>query len=332
MYTNSNILNSRYFNNVEVVETPDEKYVIKSSTNKDKIIAEYTWYKTIGQTINTFYSSTIGVPYVFDFINYDDSASFKMSFIEGYTLKDMFMTDVSDSGVFKNCIQTLYSVLENSIIVPVGDYTKFLIESMYTDKTMKRLSETNLDLDKHYIINSIKTPTIRELVNQSYVEVNDIDIRYPIHGDLCLSNVIYGSIKTSEINKSLFLPSKLFLLDPRAMLTNNKFSLYGDIKYDVGKLAHSIIGLYDYIIDDTGFYVNKLSDYSYNYYINISPQQEKVQDWFKKIYYHYEKYYYDIMIHLFLSMIPLHKDRPDHQEKMLVNAFRIYFLKHNIML
>lgn len=35
------------------------------------------------------------------------------------------------------------------------------------------------------------------------------------------------------------------------------------------------------------------------------------------------------MIHLFFSMIPLHKNRPDEQEQMLVNEIRLYLDREN---
>jgi hypothetical protein len=37
--------------------------------------------------------------------------------------------------------------------------------------------------------------------------------------------------------------------------------------------------------------------------------------------------WYNIMIHLFLSMIPLHDDCPKHQDTMLANALRLYLEK-----
>ena len=33
---------------------------------------------------------------------------------------------------------------------------------------------------------------------------------------------------------------------------------------------------------------------------------------------------YPIMVHLFLSMLPLHRDNPERQKAMLANALRLY--------
>lgn len=335
----NNSCSSRYFNNVQLIQKDGQDYIIKSSKDKNKIFAEYQWYNTVNTTSNCIFNSmnTIYVPFAKDYYENENEAGFTLPYINGTTLKDilvhnkisdcrkLYKHSVTQTYIIEACLRELYYLIENSKrSVFISDYKRMLIESMYTDKTFKRLSETSLDLDKSYIINRIKTPTIRELVNESYVEVNNHDIRDIVHGDLCFSNIL--------LFKQVVKPIKWALIDPRGMLTSNNFTTIGDIKYDIGKLAHSIIGLYDNIIEDVGFYTNKIDEYSYDYYIHIPKEHIELQDIFKNEFHHYEKYYYDIMIHLFLSMIPLHKDRPDHQEKMLVNAFRIYFLKHNIIL
>ena len=58
-----------------------------------------------------------------------------------------------------------------------------------------------------------------------------------VHGDLCLSNILYDL--RSRICK---------LLDPRGSF--GAAGIYGDPRYDVAKLYHSIYGLYDFITND----------------------------------------------------------------------------------
>lgn len=335
--SDNTIIESRYFNQVKVVNDMFGKHIVKSSSDINKMKAEYEWYHMWPVYLDGYDAISISIPLAYDYREYNDHSCFSLSYINGITLKEAYLSkenflksiitfnntlisaQIDYIGLFNCFMQSIFAFLENSVVKDVGDYTKMLIESMYTYKTFKRLAETDLDLDKHYIVNSIETPTIRELVEQSYVPVRDEDIREFVHGDLCFSNIIFCPTKYA-----------LSFVDPRGRLGDNHITASGDIKYDVGKLAHSVIGLYDYILEDKGFYIDKISDYNYNYHVDISDDQIQIQNQFKEIFKKYEQYYYDIMIHLFLSMIPLHKDRPDHQEKFLINAFRIYFLKHNL--
>ena len=91
---------------------------------------------------------------------------------------------------------------------------------------------------------------------------------------------------------------------------NKKNSIYGDIRYDISKLSHSIIGLYDFIISNR---YNLIDNGNNNYIFNIETNNNVkiVQKLFltskllgSKI---LDFPIYQIMIHLFLSMIPLHK-------------------------
>ena len=58
-----------------------------------------------------------------------------------------------------------------------------------------------------------------------------------VHGDLCLSNILYDL--RSRVCK---------LIDPRGSF--GAAGIYGDPRYDVAKLYHSIYGLYDFITND----------------------------------------------------------------------------------
>jgi hypothetical protein len=99
------------------------------------------------------------------------------------------------------------------------------------------------------------------------------------------------------------------------------------VRYDIAKLAHSIIGLYDFII--AGNYSIKEDElYCLSFKIYINSTVEQIQEYFKKMNFMnrtiYELSIYPIMIHLFLSMLPLHSDSPARQKAFLANALRLY--------
>lgn len=358
--------NSRHFNDLQVMYDPTDlanrQYVIKSSELKDKIKAEYKWFTHAYYFKSIFTANHVHLPYVKNFVEFEKYSKYNISYINGTTCQNIFLNNDDGTDFDRNYIVEAFAIMfknfknlfndflsDSSKAVNLTDYKKMLIESMYTVKTLQRLNETSLDLDTPYKINCKSAPSIRELINDSYVEVNKYDISHLIHGDLCFSNMLVPYLGCTSLDNESFTDScftyansnvslnrttgfDIVLIDPRGMLTTNECTTIGDIKYDVGKLAHSAIGLYDNIVCDKNFYINKVKDNEYNYYIKLTEMQKRIQDEFKKVFISYERYYYDIMIHMFLSMIPLHKDRPDHQEKFLVNAYRLYFMKHNIIL
>ncbi len=55
-----------------------------------------------------------------------------------------------------------------------------------------------------------------------------------MHGDLCFSNILFDTC--SDCIK---------LIDPRASISRDEPRLVGDLRYDLSKLAHSVLGLYD---------------------------------------------------------------------------------------
>ena len=313
---------SRYFNTIEIV---NDYTIKKSSKDKLKLKAEFEWYKN-----NTLFD----VPNIYSYWEENDIASYTMEYIHGSSLARYFLYGNISNNAIGHIFQNLYDCctkdytykltsnnskiqMECSKIAPRFDnYTKMLIQSMYTDKTFSRLSQTNIDIDTEFIINGKRTPTIRKIIEDCPVYINDSCIRH-IHGDLCFSNIL--------IEGEWQNPPRVVVIDPRGYLPDGTITNIGDVNYDVAKLAHSVIGRYDQIKDDNGFNIKKISEKEYFFSIKTSSWQKA---FISEFYNHFSAFnYYNIMIHLFLSMIPLHADHPEHQEKMLVNALRLYLEK-----
>ena len=146
----------------------------------------------------------------------------------------------------------------------------------------------------------------------SKTQKSDITIS---HGDFCFSNILYdsrvGCIKC---------------IDPRGMLPNGEMSVYGDKRYDLAKLYHSVIGLYDFIIAGQ-FTIESSSKIDFPVLDEIDPN---LSDYFRasildKTAYK-ESEILAITIQLFISMLPLHSDRPERQDAFIANAIRLYKL------
>jgi hypothetical protein len=73
---------------------------------------------------------------------------------------------------------------------------------------------------------------------RKYIEENMLNFTPTlIHGDCCFSNILYG--KDKKIVR---------FIDPRGSF--GKDGIYGDIRYDVAKLYHSVDGTYEAFIND----------------------------------------------------------------------------------
>ena len=133
-----------------------------------------------------------------------------------------------------------------------------------------------------------------------------------MHGDLCFSNILYDS-RSNHIK----------LIKQRGVNNKHNISIYGDWRYDVAKLAHSIVGKYDFIIANRFKYKeNSSTDIEFEIEYDNLYEVEELDKYFDKFFDF--KMYYPIMINLFLSMIPLHSDNILRQKAMLANALYLY--------
>lgn len=116
------------------------------------------------------------------------------------------------------------------------------------------------------------------------------------------------------------------LIDPRGEFGSHV--IYGDQRYDLAKLRHSVAGKYDFIINDM-FDINvdaQASTIDYEVYRNNvheereqlfdSLLQQKYRGWFKHIRL--------IESLLFLSMVPLHSDNKRRQGYMLARGLELF--------
>ena len=142
----------------------------------------------------------------------------------------------------------------------------------------------------------------------------DVDTFNIIHGDLCFANIMVDS------NFSF-----IKVIDPRGKF--GTYDIYGDFRYELAKLFHSVDGKYDFIIKD-------LFDLDYNseaacinyriqdrkrefdlYKVFLSTFATEIDSDLKKIEL--------IEALLFLSMIPLHGESIRHQMVMLGTGLEI---------
>lgn len=194
-------------------------------------------------------------------------------------------------------------------------------DQMIVGKTWSRLeaycADAGFDLTDTFTLNGSDTGSLKGVVSNVIAQIPSTtadDIRF-WHGDLFFGNMFYD-----------FTARRILAIDPRGQIGSGQQCLFGDWRYDLAKLAHSVIGQYDKIILGR----SKLDEHGpRDWSLSLSSQPH--QDQIEAIFMEEVRKRYDLAPNvliamtalLFFSMLPLHSDRPDLQKQMLANALRL---------
>lgn len=190
------------------------------------------------------------------------------------------------------------------------------------NKTISRLEryseETGFNIERPLQFNGSNTPSLLNIAEtlQTMISEKSEEFSTIMHGDFHFGNILYNSRN-----------SRISVIDPRGYVSDKDLDIYGDIRYDIAKYSHSINGLYDLII--AGRY-SLTQDHNYSFFIEFEKSQHR--DWLQKIFSELiianiaanSLEIQAITISLFLSMLPLHADRPDRQAAFIANALRLF--------
>jgi aminoglycoside phosphotransferase len=171
-----------------------------------------------------------------------------------------------------------------------------------------RLSEPFVNCDGLHLRN------VRELwpsIERTAATLSKTIVPGIVHGDLCFSNILF------DFNSQI-----MRLIDPRGRF--GRRTIYGDTRYDLAKIRHSVSGLYDFILADM-FQIEETGEGVVTEFVNAQ-QARKVGELFDGL---MEEAGHDVteiqFIEglLFLSMLPLHKENPRRQRMMYYTGLRL---------
>lgn len=310
----------REFNSLSITNG----YVYKSGSKIDKISAESNWFQNIPWKIKRF------TPQLLDY-GWDSNSKqsyYMLEYVMANPLNELYVYGENSlafwdqifnhTGNFLNVCEE--ELDEQSRIMKhneIKNETNILLE----EKTYSRIEEysktTGFDLKKEMVINGKKYPSLLKVAEICINLSKETPIVPGImHGDLCFSNILYDS-RADQIK----------VLDPRGMNNNSEKTIYGDLRYDLAKLSHSVIGLYDYII--AGVMEFKVNN-SYNMDLEFFSKGRinEIQSIFLNKNFFKNSIEINsilpITILLFISMLPLHSDNELRQKALLSNAFRLF--------
>ena len=295
------LLKARYFNSLQIDDLAE--IVTKKSENKEKLINEINWYEKIPKEILKL------VPKILD-SNVYDNPYIKLEYIKYPTLADIWLYSNFSSDFWIKIIDDLFEIV-NKFNRYYEDVTIQECHSIYFEKTIQRIDEL---IKSNYLFKEIFHKNFilingKEFKNWSVIKdeiklkINDLykkEDNCIIHGDLYFSNILYDSK-----NKNFKL------IDPRGKWGQG---ISGDIKYDIAKIRHSVVGGFDVITN--GLYSAtydekngiKFDTYKPKNYLVIC---EKLDSQIKQRWNLDEIKMIEGL--LFISMLPLHKDNLERQ-------------------
>ena len=308
------LIQSRSFNTLEL--DPLRGTVTKRSSYRTKFYDEVNYFKLLPEDLIAYFprilaSSTLpGLEYL------------KMEYYAYPTLADLFLFDERPVGFWRKAFARLKAICDDFSKYEYGA-DECIASDIYLKKNIERF-ETYLlavpDLAKSFVecsaprINGVAVASPRDVIEKSKAKLANLakGVRLtPIHGDLCLSNIL------CEPNSCL-----IKLLDPRGSFGQR--GVLGDIRYDVAKLAHSVIGRYDFIVND--LYRLDVRDGDLFLEFPLRKDIEPIIAEFEAAFMSRTDRNEIILITawLFLSMLPLHADHPKRQLAMLAVGLRLF--------
>jgi dTDP-glucose pyrophosphorylase len=306
-------LRLRKFNRLDY--NPTTGIITKSSTNVQKIRQEINWYLNMPDELKPL------APRILDHEVNEKSARYAMEYYGYQSLGDIFLYSYQDLAIWRSILRHLFVVIkmfkQHKAQIPFAAFS-----DIYVTKTIDRLDQMKKQKDWARLLampeiringTTCKNidhflPTLPARVKKLYKKQ---DMAF-LHGDMCLSNILYDA--QSRLIK---------LVDPRGYF--GKMGVYGDIKYDLGKLRHSFDGYYEFIISDL-FKLTELAPGDFTFEVYVEEYHKQLAALFDRMLSEAGYRVQDAMLIealLFISMIPLHANAPLRQKAMYITGIRL---------
>jgi dTDP-glucose pyrophosphorylase len=307
------LLQSRFFNTLTI--DPVLNTITKVSEYDEKLRDELNWYKDLPDSLKVLSPRIISEKVINSQLNLVQE-------YYGYpTLAELFLFSDLNAESWHYIFKKLLAIHETFQRFP-HEIELLDLEFIYLEKTKKRIN--TLVQDAHWAERWSK-----QNVRINGKEYHNIATLFPkieekgkaicatsrgaiVHGDYCFSNILFDL--SNQIVR---------LIDPRGSF--GRKGIYGDTRYDIAKLRHSVAGLYDYFVSDL-FEVNQ-TEFLYEMQIFANPIQAEIQKDFDNQVtasgYDLEEIKF-IEGLLFLSMLPLHSDKPQRQLAMYLTSIKIF--------
>lgn len=309
---------ARSFNVIRIDER--RGMLTKTSSNKAKLVDEIQWYLRMPGKLQYL------LPRIYDYSLDVDTPYVTMEYYGYHTLHESLLYGDLSLQRWQEIFEQLKFVLQDMESFRISgrkSECQAAMREMCVQKTVDRLEkirhkpEFALFFRQPICINGRTYMSLDEILSKlsGVVEtllVRDTDKKFcVIHGDLCFTNIL--------IEDSL---NFMRFIDPRGKF--GSFDIYGDVRYEMAKLLHTMEGHYDYIIED--MFEIKVNGTDMTYIVHSSSSHI-----LKKFLTVFQDMLIDtravklIEATLFLSMIPLHSDYLSRQYAMLATGVQLFW-------
>jgi dTDP-glucose pyrophosphorylase len=303
------LLQSRFFNSLTI--DPLLNTITKISDFDEKLRHELQWYKQLPPHLRVLTPRIIS----------EEIINHRLHLVQEYygypTLSELFLYSDLDEEQWESIFMKLFA-LNGIFRKHTASSDTMDAEGLYLTKNFARVEAARTD---HYWDKLLQKQEIyfngKKLVNFPILE-NEVRKRLKavvenstcaiLHGDLCFSNILYDT--SNQIIR---------LIDPRGSF--GKPGIYGDPRYDIAKLRHSVGGCYDYIVSDL-FELHENNGH-FEGTIFKNDNADELSNLFDTILEQHGYLLPEIRLieaMLFISMVPLHKDKPQRQKMMYITG------------
>lgn len=304
------LLQKRDFNDLDI--DPVFGTITKRSRHLAKFIDEINYLRLLPPELSVLY------PRVLSFSTDWDDAFLEMEYYGYPSLSEVFVFENVDPAAWERVFEHLYELITRGFMRFSRPLAPDCLDEMLLEKTRQRVDA----LGDH--------PARRLLTEGVHVDgrqLPGLDRIWPeiisrvaamssngrgsiIHGDLCLSNVLYDL--RARIVK---------LVDPRGSF--GAAGIHGDPRYDVAKLYHSVFGQYDFIVND--LFTVEVEGGRARLELRTRPYHRQVLERFERVFFPGFDRAEILLITglLFASMPALHYDTPRRQLAMAIRALQL---------
>jgi len=304
---------TRFFNTI----AGNDYQFTKSSTNKVKIRREYNFARLIPDSMKKW----IVIPY--NFKEDQNSASYEMERINIPDMAIRWIHKAISLDEFEAFLDKYFYFIATraSKAVSVADYSEKMNE-LYLDKVISRMDDfkktTQYKKISEYITAGTDHNNIENILEWYITLYKKLTAMYkfrPVsvigHGDPFFANAFYD-----------YGTKMLKFIDPKG--ADKEDELWTDPYYDVAKLSHSVLGNYDFIINEL-FSIQIGRSFCFS----LSVDSEDLKPYRELFLNKADKNGFKPRIirlfeaSLFISMLPLHIDNPRHVLAFVLNTIQI---------
>lgn len=310
---------SRAFNAV----TRHGDRIVKRSRNDAKIAAEARWYETLPAQLQDTIPAYLGRT------GTGGRPEYALAFLGLPTLGELSVFGAAPGSTWQTIVSGCCALLERyqSIRPQPGDvaaspaFASAFHAAMHIGKSRARIA-AYLRSDESggsssITLNGRRHPPVGEVVEEMIEAIRPTradDVRF-WHGDFHYGNLLFDASS-----------DRVFSIDPRGQLEGGGMTSFGDFRYDVAKLAHSVLGRYDRILMGAArLTIDEAS--SWRFTTRELPEDAAVEARFldacRSRFGVESAELLALTALLFFSMLPLHGERPDLQRMFLAAGLQL---------